>query len=89
MRRSARSCGAPGTASTPGPTSPPRWHALRQRLPVVSFTMLPTALVVDVSRRNGMVWDAIMSCKMIGIYKPHAEAYLIAARWIGLQTATC
>jgi 2-haloacid dehalogenase len=28
-----------------------------------SFTMLPVSLVVDVSRRNGIVWDAIISCE--------------------------
>ncbi len=59
--------------------------ALRQTFPVVSFTMLPTALVVDVSRRNGITWDAVISCEMIGVYKPHAQAYTTAARWMALQ----
>jgi 2-haloacid dehalogenase len=59
---------------------------LREHLPVVSFTMLPTALVMDVSRRNGLVWDAVISCQMIGVYKPHAQAYQTAASWLGLQT---
>ncbi len=59
--------------------------AMRKALPVVSLTMLPTALVVDVSRRNGIVWDAIISCEMIGVYKPHAQAYQTAARWLNLQ----
>jgi 2-haloacid dehalogenase len=57
---------------------------LRQRLPVASFTMLPTALVIDVSRRDGITWDAIVSCEMIGVYKPNAEAYETAARWLNL-----
>jgi 2-haloacid dehalogenase len=61
--------------------------ALRKVLPVVSFTMLPTSLVVDVSRRNGITWDAVISCEMIGVYKPHAEAYATAARWMGLEPA--
>jgi 2-haloacid dehalogenase len=61
--------------------------ALRRALPVVSLTMLPTALVIDVSRRNGIEWDAIISCEMIGVYKPHAQAYLTAARWLNLQPA--
>jgi len=74
------------------------WHALdawpdfagalatlKAALPVVSFTMLPLSLVVDVSRRNGIVWDAIISCEMIGVYKPHAEAYRTAARWMNLD----
>lgn len=57
---------------------------LRTRWPVVSFTMLPTALVIDVSRRNGMVWDAVISCEMGGIYKPDPQAYRRTAQWIGL-----
>lgn len=61
--------------------------ALRAAAPVVSFTMLPMALVVDVSRRNGLVWDAILSCEMMGIYKPHAQAYQTAARWMNLAPA--
>jgi 2-haloacid dehalogenase len=66
------------------PDFPAALARLRTRLPVVSFTMLPTSLVVDVSRRNGMSWDAVISCEMIGMYKPHAEAYATAARWLAL-----
>ncbi|MEO6363374.1 MAG: HAD-IA family hydrolase [Caldimonas sp.] len=66
------------------PDFAPALALLRERLPVVSFTMLPTALVVDVSRRNGFTWDAIVSCEMIGVYKPHREAYVTAARWMNL-----
>ncbi|MBC7781123.1 MAG: haloacid dehalogenase type II [Proteobacteria bacterium] len=69
------------------PDFPPAMAALRAALPVVSLTMLPTALVIDVSRRNGIVWDAVISCEMIGVYKPHAEAYLTAARWLNLAPA--
>ncbi len=61
--------------------------ALRETIPVVSFTMLPTALVVDVSRRNGVAWDAIISCEMIGVYKPEPLAYETAARWMALEPA--
>ena len=69
------------------PDFPAALAALRESIPVVSFTMLPTSLVVDVSRRNAITWDAIVSCEMIGVYKPHAEAYATAARWLGLQPA--
>ncbi len=65
----------------------PALARLRRVLPVVSFTMLPTALVVDVSRRNGIDWDAIISCAMIGVYKPQPMAYATAARWLALQPA--
>ena len=69
------------------PDFPGALAAIRERLPVVSFTMLPTSLIVDVSRRNGITWDAIVSCEMIGVYKPHPEAYQTAARWLGLAPA--
>lgn len=67
------------------PDFPGALAALRQWRPVVSFTMLPTSLVVDVSRRNGLTWDAIISCEMIGVYKPHAQAYATAAKWMNLE----
>jgi 2-haloacid dehalogenase len=67
------------------PDFPAAQAALRQKLPVVSFTMLPIALVVGVSRRNGIAWDAVISCEMIGVYKPHAQAYATAARWMALE----
>jgi 2-haloacid dehalogenase len=66
------------------PDFPAALEKLRRRLPVVSFTMLPTSLVVDVSRANGITWDAIISCEMIGVYKPHPQAYQTAARWLGI-----
>lgn len=66
------------------PDFAPALAALRQRLPVVSFTMLPVPLVVDVSRHNGIGWDAIVSCEMIGTYKPHQVTYATVARWLHL-----
>ena len=75
-----------------------RWHALdawpdfvpalarlRQRYICVSFTILSLALVVDVSRRNAIDWDAVITCEMLGVYKPRPEAYRRAAQF--LQTA--
>ncbi len=58
---------------------------MREQQPVISFTMLPCSLVIDVSRLNGIVWDGIISCQMIGVYKPHPEAYQTAAAWLGLK----
>lgn len=81
---SAITSGERGANSTPGRTSRQR-RLLRRRFPVVSFTMLPTAPVVDVSRRNGIAWDAVISCEMIGVYKPHPQAYAAAARWMALE----
>ena len=66
------------------PDFPGALAELKSMVPVVSFTMLPTSLVVDVSRRNGLAWDAVISCEMLGVYKPHLESYATAAKWLGL-----
>jgi 2-haloacid dehalogenase len=70
-----------------------RWHQLdawpdfvpalarmRRRYVCVSFTILSLSLVIDVSRRNGIDWDAVISCEMLGIYKTRPEAYQRTAR---------
>lgn len=67
------------------PDFPKALSELKSTLPVVSFTMLPTSLVMDVSRKNGLEWDAVISCEMIGVYKPHLESYATTAKWLGLH----
>jgi len=75
-----------------------RWHALdcwadfvpalqrlKQRYICVSFTILSLALVIAVSRRNGIAWDAVIPCEMLRVYKTRPEAYQRAARL--LQTS--
>ena len=57
---------------------------IRELVPVISFTMLPLSLVVDVSRLNGIVWDAVISCEAIGYYKPDPRAYMQASKWLAL-----
>jgi len=73
------------------------WHALdawpdfahalarlRKRYVVASFTLLTTSLVIDVSKKNAIDWDAIISCEMFGIYKTRPEAYQRAAKLLQL-----
>jgi len=70
-----------------------RWHALeawpdfvpalerlRRRYVCVSFTILSLALVIAVSRRNGIAWDAVIACEMLRVYKTRPEAYQRAAQ---------
>ena len=63
----------------------PGLDRLRSKFPCVSFTLLTTALVIAVSRANGIVWDAVVSCEMIGVYKTRPQAYLTAAKWLQLE----
>ena len=41
---------------------------LQQRRICVSFTILILPLIVDVSRHNGIDWDAVIPCEMLRVY---------------------
>ncbi|MFM9943015.1 MAG: haloacid dehalogenase type II [Hyphomicrobiaceae bacterium] len=60
---------------------------MRAKYPCVSFTLLTTALVIAVSRKNNFTWDAVISCEMLGIYKVRPEAYQGAAKLLQLKPA--
>jgi 2-haloacid dehalogenase len=62
------------------PDFPAGFARLKSRYVCVSFTILSLALIIDVSRHNGIAWDAVISCEMLRIYKPRPEAYRSAAR---------
>jgi 2-haloacid dehalogenase len=67
------------------PDVPPALVRLRAKYMMMSFTILSTSLVIDVSRRNGLTWDCIVSCEMIGIYKTQPQAYRTCAQWLGYR----
>jgi len=67
------------------PDFPAALTRLRRKYIVASLTLLTTSLVIDVSKRNGFDWDAIISCEMIGIYKTRPEVYRTAAKWLQLD----
>jgi 2-haloacid dehalogenase len=60
---------------------------LKARYVCLSFTILSLALIIDVSRRNGIAWDAVISCEMLRAYKPRPEAYRGAARLLQADPA--
>lgn len=57
----------------------PALMRLRRAFVCVSFTILSVSLVIDVSRRNAIDWDAVIACEMLRVYKPRPEAYRRAA----------
>jgi 2-haloacid dehalogenase len=65
----------------------PALARLRTRYICVSFTILSLSLIIDVSRRNGILWDAIIPCEMLRVYKPQPRAYQLAARLIDVAPA--
>lgn len=67
------------------PDFPAAQAKLREKFIVASFTILTVSLIVDTAKRNGLSWDAVISCEMIGTYKTHAKAYETAAKWLALD----
>jgi 2-haloacid dehalogenase len=58
---------------------------LRRRRICASFTILSLSLSVDVSRHNGIDWDAVIPCEMLRVYKPLPEAYRRAAKFLAVE----
>jgi 2-haloacid dehalogenase len=63
--------------------------ALRKRYICASFTILSFRIIIDTARRNGLSWDAVISCEAIGKYKILPEAYETAARFLQLEPGQC
>jgi 2-haloacid dehalogenase len=47
------------------------------------------AIMVDIARRNGMPWDAILGAEIAGDFKPKPRVYLAAAAAFGLAPDEC
>ncbi len=62
---------------------------LRAKFICASLTILSFRIVIDTAKRNGLSWDAVISCEAIGKYKILPEAYLTAADWLQLRPEEC
>ena len=62
---------------------------LRGQFICASFTILSFRIIIDTARRNGLSWDAVISCEAIGKYKILPEAYQTAARFLQLEPSAC
>jgi 2-haloacid dehalogenase len=47
------------------------------------------SLMVDLARRNGFPWDAILGAEIAGDYKPKSRVYLAAAEALDLRPEAC
>jgi 2-haloacid dehalogenase len=45
--------------------------------------------MVDIARRNGLPWDAILGAEIAGDYKPKPRVYLAAAQAFDLDPGDC
>jgi len=71
------------------PDFPAAQARLRAKFMCVSFTLLSFRIVMDTSRKNGISWDAVISCEAIGKYKVLPEAYQTCAKFLQLDPSEC
>lgn len=67
------------------PDFPPVLPKLREKYICASFTILSFRIIIDTARRNGLSWDAVISCEAIGKYKTLPESYQTAAKFLQLD----
>lgn len=58
---------------------------LKAGFPIVTLSNGNIALMVDMARRAGLPWDAILGAEVSGCYKPDPEAYLATARALAID----
>jgi 2-haloacid dehalogenase len=71
------------------PDVPTGLARLRSKYIVASLTILSNRLIVDTCKRADIVWDTVISCESIGVYKPRPRAYTQAAQWLQLKPSEC
>ena len=62
---------------------------LKRQFTLASLSNGNVALMVDMARRAGLPWDAILGAEVARAYKPSPEAYDAAARMLALKPSEC
>src|SRR5919106_3692873 len=62
---------------------------LRRRFILATLSNGNVALLVNMAKRAGLPWDAILGAEVARHYKPQREAYLTTAALLGLRPEQC
>ena len=62
---------------------------LRRRFILATCSNGNVALIVNMAKRSGLPWDAVLGAEPARHYKPQPEAYKITAEMLGLETNQC
>jgi 2-haloacid dehalogenase len=62
---------------------------LRRRFILATCSNGNVALIVNMAKRAGLPWDAVLGAETARHYKPQPEAYLVSAALLGLRPAEC
>jgi 2-haloacid dehalogenase len=71
------------------PDVAPGLTRLKKRMRVAPVSNGNISLMVDIARRNGLPWDAILGAEIAGDYKPKPRVYLAAAAAFDLAPDEC
>jgi 2-haloacid dehalogenase len=67
----------------------PGLHQLKRKFLLAPVSNGNISLMVDLARRNGFPWDAILGAEIAGDYKPKPRVYLAAAEAFDLAPSAC
>jgi 2-haloacid dehalogenase len=67
----------------------PGLHQLKRKYLLAPVSNGNISLMVDLARRNGFPWDAILGAEIAGDYKPKPRVYLAAAEAFDLTPGAC
>jgi 2-haloacid dehalogenase len=73
----------------PWPDAVPGLTRLRTRFVLATLSNGNVALLVNMARRAGLPWDAILGAEVARAYKPQPAAYLTTAALLGLRPPDC
>ena len=73
----------------PWPDSVPGLTRLKRKYILATLSNGNVALLVNMARRAGLPWDAILGAEVTRLYKPQPGCYLGTAALLGLKPAEC
>ncbi len=73
----------------PWPDAVPGLMRLKARFVVAPLSNGNVALLLNMAKRAGLPWDAILGAEVARAYKPQPEAYLRTAEILGLPQGAC
>ena len=71
------------------PDAPHGLARLKRRFVLAPVSNGNISLMVDLARRNGLPWDAVLGAETAGDYKPKPRVYLSACEAIDLPPGSC
>ena len=73
----------------PWPDSVEGLTRLHKRYPLATLSNGNVALLMNMARRAGLPWDAILGAEVARHYKPQPESYLMTADFLGMAPEEC